>query len=434
MDDAHTEIERLENKNKKTFRIRKKKETDNDTEMMRAALFKLYLSHDQKNLLNRWFGCARWTYNQAIAFINCKKRTDKVNLKILRQLLVDDSSDAVKQNPWLKETLYDIRDNAVTEALDAYKENCSRVKNGLIDSFKLAYRKRKTGKDSIYMRHRWYKDQDFTIQTWKKMGQPLNMRRGRKLLPNVMQRDGRLIKDKYRDYYLIDTENRDLKAKVNAEENQFGLPTILALDPGNRVFQVGYDFRGRSVEFGIGDQDKIYDMCYGMDRIISRMSGFCRRKRYVVKHKVLPRLRKKIHNKISDIHRKAAKWMCERYDYIMLPTFPVSKMICKKRRKINSKTVRNMLNWSHYRFSVILENKANEYGSILYRCREDYTSQTCGKCGFLTKSGEKIHVCRLCRFIIDRDINGSRNIFLKALTESFVRSAHKSSGVCAHEA
>ena len=48
---------------------------------------------------------------------------------------------------------------------------------------------------------------------------------------------------------------------------------------------------------------------------------------------------------------------------------------------------------------------------------ESYTSQTCTKCGERNKKlgGSRHFKCTKCGLEIDRDINGSRNIFLRTV-------------------
>ena len=89
-------------------------------------------------------------------------------------------------------------------------------------------------------------------------------------------------------------------------------------------------------------------------------------------------------------------------------------------RKINNNTVRTMLMLSHYSFKQKLQHKCNEYNKKLIICTEEYTSKTCGRCGELndTLGSSKTFKCPSCKLIIDRDINGSRNILIKYLTET----------------
>ena len=52
-------------------------------------------------------------------------------------------------------------------------------------------------------------------------------------------------------------------------------------------------------------------------------------------------------------------------------------------------------------------------------CTEEYTSKTCGQCGTIKNIGNKdIYCCNKCNLIIDRDVNGARNIAIKRLKET----------------
>ena len=76
---------------------------------------------------------------------------------------------------------------------------------------------------------------------------------------------------------------------------------------------------------------------------------------------------------------------------------------------------------NHYEFRQKLLTKSRDYNSLVLECNEAYTTKTCTNCGCLNEEikGKKIFRCpnNDCNLIIDRDINGSRNILLRNLTE-----------------
>ena len=99
-------------------------------------------------------------------------------------------------------------------------------------------------------------------------------------------------------------------------------------------------------------------------------------------------------------------------DTILLPKFETGKMVTRAQRKIGSKTARQMLTWSHYRFQQRLINKTREYRkSQVIICDEAYTSMTCGRRGELHEKlgGSKTFRCPHCGVTMDRDMNGSRH-------------------------
>jgi len=190
---------------------------------------------------------------------------------------------------------------------------------------------------------------------------------------------------------------------------------VIALDPGNRTFLTGFD--GETVlEIGKGDIGRINRLCSHLDKLYSRMSKVSKRQRYKMR-KAANRMRERIQSIVKDLHNKAAKILTDNYKLIFLPTFETSQMVLKPTRKINKKSVRNMLTWSHYKFAQHLIQSAARQGVIVVRCNESYTSKTCGNCGHIHQKlgGAKVFKCPKCQVKLNRDVNGARNIMIRAL-------------------
>src|SRR5947208_16651604 len=69
-----------------------------------------------------------------------------------------------------------------------------------------------------------------------------------------------------------------------------------------------------------------------------------------------------------------------------------------------------MCTWSHYHFQWHLIHKAREHPWCqVVICTEEYTSKTCGSCGYIHKKlgGSKEFCCPQCKINLDRDINGA---------------------------
>ena len=108
-----------------------------------------------------------------------------------------------------------------------------------------------------------------------------------------------------------------------------------------------------SVALSIGgakDVDRIYCLCYTLDKLQSKWPQksvrhpSCTRMR-----KVAARIRLKIRNLVDNLHKHLAKWLCENYEVVLLPTFETSQMLRRGQRRIRSKTAHAMATWSHYR-------------------------------------------------------------------------------------
>jgi putative transposase len=130
-------------------------------------------------------------------------------------------------------------------------------------------------------------------------------------------------------------------------------------------------------------------------------------------------IRAKIKNLVSELHKKTAKFLVDNFDVILLPTFETSHMVKKGRRRIRSKSVRQMLTLSHYQFKQFIKHKAFEHNKIVIDVNEAYTSKTVSWTGEVVKiGGSKIIKSPSTGETMDRDLNGARGIFLRALVDT----------------
>ena len=93
-------------------------------------------------------------------------------------------------------------------------------------------------------------------------------------------------------------------------------------------------------------------------------------------------------------------------------------MTIRRVRDINSSITRKMLSLQHSKFQSKLISKAEELGKYVVIQDEAYTTKTCSNCGYL-QSVNKIYSCQNCH-VLDRDFNGARGIFLRALLDGAV--------------
>ena len=75
-----------------------------------------------------------------------------------------------------------------------------------------------------------------------------------------------------------------------------------------------------------------------------------------------------------------------------------------------------------------LKQAAQRKGVIVVLCNESYTSKTCGNCGHVHHrlGGNKVFKCPHCGIQISRDVNGARNILLRALQATAFTVTHDS--------
>jgi putative transposase len=197
----------------------------------------------------------------------------------------------------------------------------------------------------------------------------------------------------------------------------------VALDPGVRIFQTTYDTSGTSYLIG-KDGAMIIDslagiaarMRAGVYRYYKNEKQKFRRAETEKERKGLlraaNRIEQKIKDMISDCHRKTVKFLCDKYDTIVIPSFGSKGMVEAVKRKISKTTARRLLRWSHYRFRELLKAKGDITGTNIIVASEEYTSKTCGNCMFINRHliGQKTIVCSNCHVRMHRDVNAARNI------------------------
>ncbi|CAG8498739.1 19524_t:CDS:2 [Gigaspora margarita] len=130
---------------------------------------------------------------------------------------------------------------------------------------------------------------------------------------------------------------------------------IISLDPGVRSFVIGYDHGGNVVEFCKNDFSRLSRLCIHHDEYQSQST------------------------------EKIARYLCDNYQTIVLPIFETQEMVRRDKRKINENTNTPPRHVCGYVKNNLGENKK-------FKCDE-------------------------CGLIIDRDVNGARNILLKLLSQ-----------------
>lgn len=249
---------------------------------------------------------------------------------------------------------------------------------------------------------------------------------------------------------------RTLKQKMHLEKTQSSTSTrcivkkewpyqIVALDPGIVTFQTFYSNEGIAGKLGdtisialLFRYGKKVDYLQKLIKTKSTTITFNRKENRTKTKKELRKtirsikrrrslLRIKIKNVIDDLHWKSINYLTTNFEHILLPSFNVksmtSKKIPKKIRALSSTTTRRFLSLSHNKFKERLKYACGVGGNSLYIVDEAYTSKTCGACG-LEKKCNRLFKCKdpLCGFVLDRDYNGARNIFMKHVVAGLDRT------------
>ena len=367
--------------------------------------------------LRQWFGCVRSTYNWALGCIKDKPAeyrrwcSDEI---WLRKRFVNECNIPVSRK-YLLDAPKHVRDTAIVDLAEAYKTNFKKLKKDPSHRFDIRFRSRKADAQSITIPHDAIKEWNTTDGGLKMYPSYLTSRikfylRGTDL--GKIDFDCRLTLDRLGRFYLCIPDH------ASARENQAGdkRHEWCSVDPGVRTKMTVYSpTPGVCYKLADGDIQRLFRLCRCLDGLISKTGGGrCKAKRRMRLAQV--RLRLRIKHLVNEVHWKSIRFLLDNFKNIIIPPFNVSQMVKRASRKIRSKTVRQMLCWRHFAFRTRLIAAAQRVpGASVHVRSEEWTSKTCTHCGNVKHDlgGAKSYRCPHCHLMADRDVTGSRNIFIK---------------------
>ena len=225
------------------------------------------------------------------------------------------------------------------------------------------------------------------------------------------QKECRLVKERGR-YWLVVPYPAQCDIEAPSGDG------VVALDPGVRTFITYFSETdcGKIAHHAFG---RIQRLCHHLDYLISRTDTEPNRQRRRRMRRAQARMRQRVVNLVDELHWQVARWLTSNYRIILLPTFETQDLTRRASRKIRGKTARMMLSFRHYEFKRRLRWKAWQRGSMVLDVNEAYTSKTCSWDGSIrAKLGGAKTIRDGNGFGMDRDVNGARGIFLRALGDS----------------
>ena len=69
--------------------------------------------------------------------------------------------------------------------------------------------------------------------------------------------------------------------------------------------------------------------------------------------------------KVDEVHRQTVSYLVRHYKVVFIPTLETSSLVVRAKRRINTKSVRSMLTWSHYTFKQLLIALAKRSGVLV---------------------------------------------------------------------
>ncbi len=389
--------------------------------LLKTASYQVYPSKELETIWKKWAAAVRKVYNISIEQLNQNQGYTKVGKKGGKHGF----RTWLKQSGFIPQWCKDLNaskilDNASMEAYTAWKETARQSKFiGFGKKRKLnpqaglkiaKFRSVRAQKQTIQFDPTAYKAGRWMVSTTKHLPKPEFKGHNFCILTDgateLTYNKGRWFAHFPVEFDLEPTETKK----------------VIALDPGVRTFMTGFDGT-EFLELGNNDFQRIAKLCSHLDKLKSEHD---QSKGHIYKHRRyklkvgMERLRTRIKNLRTELHKQVASYLAKNYDVIVLPAFETSQMVPRKKRKLKSKTARAMMNWAFYQFSKTLEHLCNRYGSKLVRITEEYTSKTCTKCGHVHRKlgSSKNFKCPHCGYEIPRDFNGAVGIFLKAMWDT----------------
>ena len=389
--------------------------TDSAGTKTQSRRIRIYPTPEQKKILRLWFDAARWTYNETLAQL---KETGKPAVwKAIKTPIIHGVPDRLKVSP------YQVRSIAVRDACRALSmvKKRNKGRHSVDGLARCSFRSRKHPRQSCFIPQSAVKAEGayYTILGKLRMAEPLPTQHG----------DSRLTLHNGQ-YHLVVT----YPAQQRPAETQ---GRVVTLDPGIRSF-LTYFSESATGHIGKNDFGGIQRLCAHLDHLLSKAKREKLRFRKRNLFAASDRLRVKIRNLVDELHHQAALWLVDNYDLILIPSFETSEMAQRGQRKLRSKSVRMLLGFAHFRFRTFLTWKAWQTGKQVMVVNEAYTSKTCSWSGEIIRNlgGRKV-VRGSDGVSLERDINGARGIFLRALGDSPIlrkltqdASATNASSVC----
>jgi putative transposase len=374
--------------------------TDSDDTVRKSKKIRIYPSKEQKQIFRRWMGTSRKANNDTLSYLENQGTT--ANWKAIKGELLK------ALPPWAAETPYQIKSLAIRDAcivVSNAKRKCKET--GQVQ--KVKFRSKKNPIQSCYIpksalvQHGVY---------------PTLSKGGVRWSEDIPEKHGDCRLIAHGDYWYVAIA---VETPRQLSENQ---GKVVALDPGIRCFQTFFAEQSCG-KLGCGDFSKIQRLCAHLDKRIS----LAEKEERLFKKKRLrlscQRLRVRIRNLVDELHHKVALFLVKHFDVILLPTFETRNMVKRGGRRISRKSVRSMLSFSHYRFKQFLKHKAFEYGKLVLDTNEAWTSKTVSWTGEVNeKLGGAKQIRSSAGEVMDRDINGARGGFLRALGDQPILKSH----------
>ena len=371
--------------------------TDLEDTQIKVRKVRIYPTQQQKSLFKQWFGVSRKFYNETLTIY--KNGSDKVWHKVYQ-----DIAEQNKEHDYIKSVPYQIKKIAVKDYRKALSINKMKAKR-LGKPFEMKFKSKKNPKQSCYIPKAAISSSGiyYTIAGKLKMKE-------RQWFENEDIKACRLTLEFGKWFIVIPKE-----VKTTTIDNQEG---VVAIDPGVRTFATYFSTEGYFGKLGQRAFDRLLKLNLKIDKLISKLSKETEKNKKSNLKRSIFNIRFKIRNLIDELHWKVIKFFTSRFKVIIFPPFNVSEMVNKSKRNLPKKVVRAMNCFRFYEFKERLKLKCNENGVTFVESSEAFTSKTNSFTGELMENLGSKEKFMFNNVSVDRDINGARNILIRAMRDA----------------
>jgi len=312
---------------------------------------------------------------------------------------------------YMNETPTEVRQGAIDRCIEAYQGCLTKIRKRQIRKFYVKFKsKKELTSDSIKIPKKASKiyQTHFECYTKYKLGEIKYTKRTSKKMKSKTKRQLKGIKINPKHDLLI---NYNFKSKEwfllvpidpNLKQPKNKINTIISCDPGVKHHQTCYNSSDGS-----------------MMKFNNRMECLNKLRRKIdlqqEHNKSVRKSYRRFNNIITDSHWRWCDMLVKTNpDVIIIPKFESQKL--KNKSKFYNFKLINIC--KHYQFREMLSWMCLKNGIHFKLCTEEYTTQTCTRCGALNKLElkDRIYNCSECSYgNVDRDYHGARNILIKCL-------------------
>uniref|UniRef100_A0A6M3M9P9 Putative transposase n=1 Tax=viral metagenome TaxID=1070528 RepID=A0A6M3M9P9_9ZZZZ len=355
--------------------------------MLKSLKYRLYPNNDQKDLLNKHFGCVRFVYNLALECKTNAYSTHKVNLS--RYDLQAQLIELKKECEWLKEINSQSLQFALLTLDIAYSNFFKR-------RAKFPNFKKKSNKQSFHCPQSVIIEKNRLYIPKFKAGIEIVLHRS----INGMIRSATISKTPTGRYFVSILTDTGIIIPIKKPIN---IKTAVGIDIGIKTFAVLSD--GTEYENPKHLRNSLQRLKVLQRRVSRKIKGGSNRKNAV---KNLAILHEKVTNQRKDFLHKVTDAITKQYDTICIEDLAVSNMVK------NHKLALSITDAGWEMFGTFLKYKSEWRGkNVLEIGRFDPSSKLHNKCGYINKELElkdREWTCPKCGKLVLRDANAASNI------------------------